>query len=185
VILTDREIKLSIAAGQIEIEPPPADDCYASTTVDLTLDSVLRIFRPDVAGAKTIIDPSTPNFDVKILIASLADQKLIDPEDGFPLGVDKFVLGWTREKINLKLNSRVAGRVEGKSSLARLGLAIHVTAPTIHAGFRGPIQLEIKNHGSLPILLKTGMKICQMVFEQTTGMPDKAYQGQFLGQQAN
>jgi dCTP deaminase len=137
-----------------------------------------------ITGATTVIDPSAPNFSAKILIESLTDQHEISAEDGWNLPVNKFVLAWTREKINLKEHSRIAARVEGKSSLARLGLAIHVTAPTIHAGFRGPIQLEIKNHGSLPICLRRGMKICQLIFETTLGMPDRAYKGQFLGQAA-
>jgi dCTP deaminase len=185
MILTDREIKLSVAGGQIGIEPAPEADSYASTSVDLTLASLLRIYKAPVTGASTVIDPSIPNFSAKDLIESLTDHRDIHLDDGYNLPVDKFVLAWTREKINLKEHSRIAARVEGKSSLARLGLAIHVTAPTIHAGFRGPIQLEIKNHGSLPIRLRTGMKICQLIFETTLGMPDRAYKGQFLGQTAS
>jgi dCTP deaminase len=82
------------------------------------------------------------------------------------------------------LHGRVAGRVEGKSGLARVGLGVHVTAPTIHAGFSGTIQLELVNHGPMAIKLKPGLAICQLVLEQTLGMPDNAYEGQFLGQQA-
>jgi dCTP deaminase len=184
MILTDREIKLSIAAGQIEIEPSPLVDSYASTSVDLTLDSLLRIYRPPVGGSTTVIDPSSPDFNAKALIEGLTDTTHIDAANGFELKQDQFVLAWTREKVNLKEHARIAARVEGKSSLARLGLAVHVTAPTIHAGFRGPIQLEIKHHGPMPIKLRTGMKICQLIFEMTLGMPDRAYKGQFLGQAA-
>lgn len=184
MILTDREIKLSIAAGQIEIEPTPVADSCASTSVDLTLDSLIRIYKPAVPGASTVIDPSIPEFNAKVLIEGLTDSRQIDPANGYDLPIGQFVLAWTREMINLKEHARIAARVEGKSSLARLGLAIHVTAPTIHAGFRGPIQLEIKNHGSLPIRLRIGMKICQLIFETTLGMPDRAYRGQFLGQAA-
>jgi dCTP deaminase len=92
------------------------------------------------------------------------------------------VLAWTKEYVNLVSYNRVAARVEGKSSLARFGLAIHVTAPTIHAGFDGHIRLEMVNHGKLPIRLRTGMRICQLIFEQTLGTPEKGYQGQFSGQ---
>lgn len=184
MILTDREIKLSIAGNQIEIEPAPAPDSYASTSVDLTLDSLLRIYRPSVPGASTVIDPSISGFNAKVLIESLTDSQQINSSTGYDLPIGQFVLAWTIEKVNLREHARIAARVEGKSSLARLGLAIHVTAPTIHAGFRGPIQLEIKNHGSLPIRLRTGMKICQLIFETTLGMPDRAYKGQFLGQVA-
>jgi dCTP deaminase len=93
-----------------------------------------------------------------------------------------FVLGWTEEYIDLPTQSRIAARVEGKSSLARLGIGIHITAPTIHAGFEGTIQLEICNHGTLRVRLTPGMRVCQLIFEQTAGTPEKGYVGQFFGQ---
>ena len=114
---------------------------------------------------------------------TLTDRHDIDEKTGYVLEGKSLVLGWTREGVELHQHGRVAARVEGKSSLARLGLAIHVTAPTIHSGFKASsIQLEIINHGPLPIKLRTGMPICQLIFELTLGMPDKAYAGQFLGQ---
>jgi dCTP deaminase len=92
------------------------------------------------------------------------------------------VLGWTEETVELPTHARLAARVEGKSSLARLGIGIHVTAPTIHAGFKGPIQLEFCNHGNLRIKVIPGMPVCQLIFEQTLGTPEKGYKGQFFGQ---
>ena len=65
------------------------------------------------------------------------------------------MLGWTAEYVELPIDSRIAARVEGKSSLARLGLGVHITAPTIHAGFPGQIRLEIVNHGHLPNLIQS------------------------------
>ncbi|HZU88717.1 MAG TPA: hypothetical protein VE993_05615 [Stellaceae bacterium] len=73
-------------------------------------------------------------------------------------------------------------RVEGKSSLARLGLGVHLTAPTIHAGFKGQIQLEIVNFGPHEIILNVGMPICQLIFELTFGTPAKGYIGHFAAQ---
>jgi dCTP deaminase len=69
--------------------------------------------------------------------------------------------------------------------LARFGLGIHITAPTIHSGFKGRIQLEIINHGPTPVTLRENMKVCQLIFEQTLGTPEKGYQGQFQGQRAS
>jgi dCTP deaminase len=94
------------------------------------------------------------------------------------------VLGWTAEYINIPTDARLAARVEGKSSLARIGIGVHLTAPTIHAGFKGQIRLEIVNHGPVPIILKPGMRICQLVFELTLGTPEGGYKGQFLDQTA-
>jgi deoxycytidine triphosphate deaminase len=103
---------------------------------------------------------------------------------GYVLEPQAFILGWTREDIQLPVNSRLAARVEGKSSLARIGLGVHITAPTIHAGFKGPIQLEICNHGSLRVRLRPKMRVCQLILEQTLGNPVKGYKGQFYGQTA-
>jgi dCTP deaminase len=94
------------------------------------------------------------------------------------------LLGWTKETVELPLSSRLAARVEGKSALARIGLGVHITAPTVHAGFRGSIQLEMVNFGNHDIILDQGMRICQLIFEQTVGTPEKGYAGQFAGQRA-
>jgi len=93
-----------------------------------------------------------------------------------------FVLAWTAEIVTIPNSSRLAARVEGKSSMARLGVSVHVTAPTIHCGFSGPIQLEMFNFGPHNIILDAGMNICQLVFEQTLGTPEKGYEGIFLNQ---
>jgi dCTP deaminase len=104
----------------------------------------------------------------------------------------EFYLGWTVELLQLPHRSRIAARVEGKSSLARLGLGVHVTAPTIHAGFGykqndptypgSSIQLEIWNFGPVNIVLETGMKICQLIFEWVDGTPEMGYEGRFAVQ---
>jgi dCTP deaminase len=89
------------------------------------------------------------------------------------------------ERVKLPNYSHICARVEGKSSLARLGLGIHVTAPTIHAGFGAseregsPLQLEIWKVGPVPVELRKGMRICQLIFEEVHGTPEKGYHGQF------
>jgi dCTP deaminase len=183
MIWTDREIKNSLASGLIVIDPPPASDAYASTTVDLTLDPTLRLFKKTAPGLAVAVDPGLPGYKAKNLLAEVTEP-LVLPEKGWDLDPGVLVLGWTKERLELRLQARIAARVEGKSGLARVGLAIHCTAPTIHAGFEGTIQLEIVNHGPMPIRLRPNIPICQLVFELTLGMPDKAYEGQFLGQQA-
>jgi dCTP deaminase len=102
--------------------------------------------------------------------------------EGYVIQPHSLVLGWTQEKIKLPNASRIGARVEGKSSLARIGLGIHVTAPTIHPGFGeklddpeflgSPIRLEIWNIGPLKIRLKKGMPICQILFEEVHGIPE-------------
>lgn len=184
MILTDREIRLSIARGLIVIDPAPDEKAFSSTAVDLTLDEHISELKDVEAGLEQAVDPSHKDFKSEKTL-ELVTNKITIPTDGYLLKPDILVLAWTKEYVNLASHNRVAARVEGKSSLARFGLGIHVTAPTIHAGFDGHIRLEMVNHGKLPIRLRTGMRICQLIFEQTLGTPEKGYQGQFSGQSAS
>ena len=185
MILTDREIKIYIQRKLITIDPEPEDIAYQSTAVDLRLDPTISVFTkpPTVGGVQQItrIDPAHPDFKTDPAIQALTTNEDIDPTNGYPLEPGILILGWTKEFLDLK-QARLAARVEGKSSLARLGLSIHLTAPTIHAGFPGRIRLEIVNHGHHPIILRRDMRICQLIFEQTFGTPGKDYDGQFVGQ---
>ncbi len=190
MILTDREIQISLKEGLIEIDPSPDQDSFSSTSVDLRLGEVFSEFVRKAAGPPGLvqdtpkIDPTAPGYSFNSIIGQITKSVTASPEAGYELEPNRLVLGWTRERVNLKPHARVAGRVEGKSSLARLGLAIHITAPTIHAGFRGEVQLEIINHGPLPIILRPGLRVCQLIFEQTLGVPERGYSGQFSKQTA-
>lgn len=179
MILTDREIRISIEQGLIGIDPAPAATAFSSTSLDLTLDAVLRKFNDHAAGLDLVIDPTKVGYNFNTAITQISARIDIDPANGFELPAQTLILGWTKERVHLRSRARIAARVEGKSSLARLGLAVHVTAPTIHAGFEGPIQLEIINHGPVRLRLRSGMKICQIIFEQTLGFPEVGYGGQF------
>jgi len=180
MILTDREIKIAIQRRLIVIDPAPdGDAAFSSTAVDLTLDSNLIVFDPSVQGVEKIVDPGAAN--VASILGEITHAEKI-PASGFLLHPNVLTLGWTSEYVALDLETRIAARVEGKSSLARLGLGVHVTAPTIHAGFSGQIQLEMINHGGQPIRLRPNMRICQLIFETTLGTPERGYQGQFAGQ---
>ena len=132
------------------------------------IQSLAHSKKKDKPGIDKIIDPTNPKFRSDDVVKELTDSQEIDSEEGFILTPQVLILGWTKEYIDLK-ESRLAARVEGKSSLARLGLSVHMTAPTIHAGFDGRIRLEIVNHGEIPVRLKSDMRICQLIFEQTFG----------------
>ncbi len=101
------------------------------------------------------------------------------------LAPNRFILGRTHETIELPFSESgdksLAARVEGRSSYARCGLLVHFTAPTIHAGYRGVITLEIMNLGPYSILLRPHMPICQLIVEEVRGVPfrnDSQFQGQ-------
>ena len=182
MILTDREISISLDRRLITIEPRPEEVAFTSSAVDLTLDPHIWIVRDPTPALENVIDPSAEGFDAEQVMRELSAEQAINPRTGFSLGPRKLALAWTREYIEMRTETRLAARVEGKSSLSRLGLVVHITAPTIHAGFERRIRLEMMNHGAVPIRLWPGMRICQLIFETTLGTAERGYKGQFAGQ---
>jgi dCTP deaminase len=199
MILCEREIQALLDDGLMLIDPrPPAESPqWSSTSVDLTLHNVLVKWEPKVppgGGPVPPIVPMSENFNVQGMMEDpqYARTIPIDPDHGYLLAPKEFVLGFTCEKVRFPTRCRIAARVEGKSSLARLGLGVHVTAPTIHAGFGAKgendpgttIQLEIFNLGPWTIRLDGGMRICQLVLEAVREVPTTGYRGQFSDQRA-
>jgi dCTP deaminase len=185
MVLTDREIQSAIANGQIKVEPTPTDPAvYSSTSLDLTLSKSIRVWKKpkDMPGVDpVVVSPGVRGYKYSEFASEYSDLTEIG-NDGYVLHPGSFLLGRTAESIELFPHSRIAARVEGKSSLARLGIGVHITAPTIHAGFKGTIELEMFNHGVLRVRLIPRMLVCQLIFEQTLGTPEKGYRGQFFGQ---
>lgn len=175
MILTDREIQIALQQQLVTIHPSPNSDAYSSTSVDLTLGDTFSTWNVK-PGAP--IRPGAAGFKYTDFIGN---QHKIQ-HSMFSLPSKSFVLAWTAETVSIPIHSRLAARVEGKSSLARLGMGVHLTAPTIHCGFKGSVQLEICNSGPNEIILDAGMRICQLIFEQTMGTPEKGYKGTFFGQ---
>ncbi len=182
MILTDKEIEIAIEHSFIVVDPVPSKASYSSTSLDLLLDDQISEFKDLVGGITQTIDPSQPGFNHKEVFSAITNGVKIDPTNGYDFYPGKLILAWTKEYVELKAHSRIAARVEGKSSLARLGIGVHITAPTIHSGFSGQIRLEMVNHGKIPVKLRTGMKICQLIFEQTIGTPVRGCQGRFSNQ---
>jgi dCTP deaminase len=174
MILTDREIQSFLASQQISIIPPPPADAFSSTSVDLTLDAPGEVWR-DMPGQP--IQPGATGYNFKHLDSRKERVSL----RGYPFCRSSLLLAWTKETVFLPYTSRIAARVEGKSGLARLGMLVHMTAPTIHAGFKGQIQLEMYNLGPYDIILDAGMTICQLIFEISFGTPEKGYGANFPG----
>lgn len=195
MILSDRELELALGRGQFFLTPRPEPVAFAPTAIDLRLGSEVNIWNastlkgnPSLGNNEPCFCPSVPGFNVRSVIESHTTIHNLD-NSPYRLRSGGFLLAWTLERLRIPHSSRLAARVEGKSSLARLGLGVHVTAPTIHAGFGegqnadgDSLQLEIWNVGPLPIELKAGMRICQLIFEEVHGTPNQGYQGQFLGQ---
>lgn len=186
MVLTDREIQAAIHHGHIKIDPLPKVEAYSSSSLDLMLSPFIRVWKePTVKGLEQIISPATKGYVFNDFVKVYTDLKEMNANDGVVIEPHTFMLAWTLEHVELPSHSRVAARVEGKSSLARLGIGIHVTAPTIHAGFKGPIQLEMCNHGPLHVRLIPHMPVCQLIFEQTLGTPEKGYRDSFSPNRAS
>lgn len=190
MILSAREIRAAEARDAIGFTDLPTEPRrWSPTSVDLTLDAEVRVWqkRASVGEEETTVNPALEEFDANALIDRCTVPHYCDRETVI-IEPHTMVLGWTVEKIKLPYRSRLGARVEGKSSLARIGLGIHVTAPTIHPGFGvdlrkpkyagSPIRLEIWNCGVLRIQLTKGMAICQLIFEYVDGTPDEGYSGQ-------
>lgn len=163
MILSDRTIREQVDAGRIVIEPfDPA--CVQPSSVDLHLDRYFRVFRNHTMG----------HIDVRQNLEELTELvELTEDEVPFILHPGEFVLGSTLERVAVP-NDLVA-RLEGKSSLGRLGLLIHSTAGFVDAGWDGQLTLELSNVASLPITLYPGMKIGQISFIQMTTDADRPY----------
>jgi dCTP deaminase len=150
MILSNAGIRAAIQAGEIEIDPPPVE--YSPSAVDLLLGDEFQSWdeeRLRVPGVTTIVDLAEQRFP---LTAAAYLKDVPRERDGSvvfpPFKVQQsHLLAITRERVHLKIGSKVAARVEGRSGLARLGLMVHITAPTVHAGWNGRITLEMVNLG--------------------------------------
>jgi len=164
VILSDRSLREQIAAGRIVIDPYD-ESLVQPSSIDVRISHLFRVFRNHTRGV----------IDVKQDMVELTELVEIDPHGDAPfiLHPGEFVLGSTLERVAVP--DDLVGRVEGKSSLGRLGLLIHSTAGFIDAGFDGHITLELANVASLPITLYPGMKIGQVSFMQMTTAADRPY----------
>jgi len=162
VILSDVTIREELAAGRIVIEPLGVDSVQPSS-VDLHVDRYFRVFRNDTTP---YIDPKQHQEDL---------TELVEVGDGgaFILHPGEFVLGSTLERVALP--DDLVARLEGKSSLGRLGLLIHSTAGFVDAGWDGHLTLELSNVANLPIALYPGMKIGQISFLRMTTAAEHPY----------
>src|SRR5438034_3484402 len=162
MILSDRTIREELAAGRIVIDPVDDGDIQPSS-VDLHLDRYFRVFRNHTMR---VIDVKEDQEDLTELVE-------IKPDEGFILHPGEFVLGSTEERVRLPDN--LVARLEGKSSLGRLGLLIHSTAGFVDAGFEGNLTLELSNVANLPITIYHGMPIGQISFMRMDQPVERPY----------
>lgn len=168
MILSDRDIKARILKGDIVIESLDNTHLFNihASSMDLRLGRYFKIY--DHAKC-AVLDPMKPETfkDVARLI------EINDDRTAFIIQPGEFVLGATMEKI--KIADNLVARVEGRSSLGRLGIIVHSTAGFIDAGFEGTITLEMTNINRMPVALYPGMRICQLAFEEMSSPAEVPY----------
>lgn len=169
MVLSDRTIKEEIAKGRIVIEPLDLS-CIQPASVDIHLDKKLLVFR-------TWRQPFY--IDVKQSLENLTELVEMDEDNAFFLHPGEFVLASTLETISLP--DDIVARLEGKSSLGRIGLLIHSTAGYVDPGWKGHLTLELSNVAKLPVTLYYKMKIGQISFLRLTSSVDKIYGSAGLG----
>ncbi len=155
MVLSDATIARLLAEGKVEIEPYD-DSLLQPSSVDVRVDRLFRVFHNN----------RYPFIDVKVEQSELTELVEVDDEHPFVLHPGEFVLGSTLERV--RLPDDLVARLEGKSSLGRLGLLIHSTAGFIDPGWDGHVTLELSNVANLPITIYPGMKIGQISFMQMT-----------------
>lgn len=161
-LLSDRDIRAEIAAGRVRLDPFDPS-LIQPASIDVCLDRYYRLFDNH---KYSVIDPATDQPDLTRLVE-------VDPSEPFVLHPGEFVLASTLELVTLP--DDVAARLEGKSSLGRLGLLTHSTAGFIDPGFSGHVTLELSNVATLPITLWPGMKIGQLCFFRMSSPSESPY----------
>jgi dCTP deaminase len=176
MVLSDRDLREALSSGKVKITPEPDLAIQlGSCSIDLRLGNTFRIFESGVHG---VIDPQKN--------AGREFTKEIKVEEGtaFIIQPGDFVLATTVEK--LEVPDDLLGRLEGRSSIGRLGIIIHSTAASVDPGMRGHITLELANMGKLPVALYPNMRICSISFEQLTSPAEVPYykkkSAKYLGQ---
>ena len=169
--LSDRDIIQYLKAGKIAIEPQPSADKIKGISVDLQLDNRFRVFNDHTAP---YIDLSGPKDEVQKIMDTVMGEEILIPDDkAFFLHPGELALAATLESVTIP--DDLVGWLDGRSSLARLGLMVHVTAHRIDPGWHGQIVLEIFNSGKLPLALRPGMDICAINFETLSSASLKPY----------
>lgn len=162
MLLSDVDLRALFDSGRAQLEPYNPQ-LIQPASIDVRLDRLFRLFNNH---EYPVIDPSQPQTELTRLVD-------VGPDGPFVLHPGEFVLGSTYEKVTLP--NDVAARLEGKSSLGRLGLLTHSTAGFIDPGFSGHVTLELSNTATMPIALYPGMKIGQLCFFQLSSPTERPY----------
>mgnify|MGYP004662953369 FL=1 len=164
-ILSDKTIKEYLKEGKIVIDPLKDEQQIQPSSVDMRLGDEFKVFK---VIRKPYIDPKDEED-----IAEYMESSTVPEGEAFIIHPNEFALATTQEYV--KVPDDLVARVEGRSSMGRLGVTMHVTAGYVDPGFEGRITLEISNIGAMPVALYPGQRVCQLVFETMTTPAELPY----------
>ncbi len=164
-ILSDKTIKEYLEEGKIVIDPLKDEQQIQPSSVDMRLGDEFKVFK---VIRKPYIDPKDEED-----IAEYMESSTVPKGEAFIIHPNEFALATTQEYV--KVPDDLVARVEGRSSMGRLGVTMHVTAGYVDPGFEGRITLEISNIGAMPVALYPGQRVCQLVFETMTTPAELPY----------
>ncbi len=175
MILSDRDIKVLLESGELIVEPLDDPEVQIQpSSIDLRLSPKFVVFRRE---KKPYIDPFTDDP------LEFTEEVIVSDGEPFVIHPGEFVLGATIERVGIP--DYIVARIDGRSSLGRLGILVHATAGFVDPGFFGVITLEITNVNVMPVALYPGMRICQISFDRLSSPADKPYgpgRGKYWGQ---
>lgn len=171
MVLSDRDIIRALVDKRIVIDPDVAQNDIQPASIDLHLGTEFRAFNYDL-GAAYQLDTTNPH-------KNYTEAVIVQPNDEVYLDPGNFILGVTAEHIELK--DTIVGRLDGRSSLGRMGLLIHITAGYVDPGWRGRLTLEIANVSPYTLVIRPGQKICQISFMELTSPVQRPYGSMGLG----
>lgn len=166
MILSDKDIKKYIEEGRIKINPTPNFEVQLGPcSIDLRLGNVMKVFKA----------APYPYIDLKrdIDLENLMDEIVVKEGDPFILQPGAFALAITKEDFSLPAD--IMGRLDGRSSLGRLGIVVHSTAARFDPGWTGKAVMELGNLGPMPVILYEGMRICALTFETLSSPSENPY----------
>ena len=164
-ILSDKTINEYLEEGKIVIDPLKDEQQIQPSSVDMRLGDEFKVFK---VIRKPYIDPKDEED-----IAEYMESSTVPEGEAFIIHPNEFALATTQEYV--KVPDDLVARVEGRSSMGRLGVTMHVTAGYVDPGFEGRITLEISNIGAMPVALYPGQRVCQLVFETMTTPAELPY----------
>ena len=182
MVLSDGEIREALEKGNLIVSPPSGYEVLIKpSSIDLRLDPVIQVIRPDLIDPSETINPTSLG-DVPRKTRECSEERLLYVDQPFILEPGVFVIASTAESVHL--SDSLAGRIEGKSSLARFGVQVHLTAPKIDPGWPlNKITLEIINLAHFRVSLYPLMEIAALIVEPLGRPAEQSYQGRFSGRE--